>query len=352
MRASPKAVLISDIHYGLSTLLVADAALRQACEKAAELSVPLVIAGDLHDTKALLRGECVNTLVDTFKWAQREYRIILLVGNHDLIHEKSEEHSLNFLSPYANIVSPSAVGLGYYYSAELNIYFIPYQHDPETFVALLSRIPKDATVIAHQGVTFADMGSYVQDKSAVSAHALAGYRIISGHYHKAQDIECGDGGLFSYVGSPYTISFAEAGDGPKGYRVLYSDGSLLSVPTNLRKHVIVHRLASELGCAAEGMADDDLVWVKITGRYSELEKISKKDVSDRILGGRSDFKLDKICTDRKTELLPVSCENGIISEAATLDKIIDSELAGESEDERVYLKRLWREIVSTEEGRK
>ena len=51
---SPIAVLISDIHYNINTLPVADAALRQAIAKANELDVVLIVTGDLHDTKANL----------------------------------------------------------------------------------------------------------------------------------------------------------------------------------------------------------------------------------------------------------------------------------------------------------
>ena len=80
--ANPRAVLISDVHYNLQTLPLADAAMRQAIQKANELQVPLIVAGDLHDTKANLRGECINAMLETFNTCEQD--IYFLIGNHDL----------------------------------------------------------------------------------------------------------------------------------------------------------------------------------------------------------------------------------------------------------------------------
>ena len=59
----PTAVLISDVHYSLQTLPLADKVMRMAIDKANSLGVPLIVAGDLHDTKANMRAECVNAMI-------------------------------------------------------------------------------------------------------------------------------------------------------------------------------------------------------------------------------------------------------------------------------------------------
>src|SRR5882757_6401470 len=95
----PTAVLISDVHYNVHTLKLADAAVRMAVAKANELNVPLIVAGDLHDTKANVRGEWINGMRDTFKlvtkvvgWNGEDIkRVYILRGNHDAINEKSAE---------------------------------------------------------------------------------------------------------------------------------------------------------------------------------------------------------------------------------------------------------------------
>ena len=67
MNKHPIAVLISDVHYNLQNLKVADAAMNLAIDKALDLGIDLIVAGDLHDTKANLRGECVSVMRKTFK---------------------------------------------------------------------------------------------------------------------------------------------------------------------------------------------------------------------------------------------------------------------------------------------
>lgn len=71
-KTKPEAVLISDIHYNIQTLPLADAAVNMAITKANQLGVPLIVCGDLHDTKANLRGECVNAMLETFSRAIRK----------------------------------------------------------------------------------------------------------------------------------------------------------------------------------------------------------------------------------------------------------------------------------------
>ncbi len=345
----PVAVLISDIHYSLSTLSLADAALRQAINKAAELKVPVIIAGDLHDTKANLRGECVKKMLETFVYAKAlSVDTIVIVGNHDLINEKGMDHSLSFLTNKVGLLVDQPM-------AEPPFYFIPYQNSAEAFQNTLNKVPKGSTVICHQGIHGADMGEYVLDKSAVHKDILADYRVISGHYHKAQNIKTGRPrrgavGLMSYIGSPYTITFAEAKDGPKGFQILYSDGLLEQVPTKLRKHIVLEVEidhegvgllygACQLISAPNNYKPGDLLWVKLRGPSLELEKITKNKVAEqfRIAGN---FKLDYIPTDSA----PIAdAETEKKTNAELMDLLIDK--SDEKEQNKKDLKQLWRTLV-------
>lgn len=343
---SPKAVLISDLHFSLSTLDLASSALRQAISKAVELEVPLIVAGDLTDTKALMRAEVVNRLIDIIGIQEQPYLdpedIYILVGNHDLINEKSDDNALNFLSPYAQIVKSPV------HEDKLDMWLIPYQNDSDKLKYTLAGCTKGSTLIMHQGVMGANMGHYVKDSTSLPREAFADFRVISGHYHKAQDIKCGRPrkgavGLFSYIGSPYTVSFAEANDGPKGYRILYTDGSLELVPTNLRNHRIFET-TTDLFPQIEwidflDLSNNDLIWLKITGPQSELNKINKKEISDKLFG-HLNFKLDKIPTDRET----VKPQAKDLKDTEVLDSLIDR--SGESEVQKIALKALWREVFS------
>jgi DNA repair exonuclease SbcCD nuclease subunit len=184
----PIAVLISDIHYNIQTLDIADKALRLAISKANDLEVPVIIAGDLHDTKANLRGECVLALINTIQLCNQPPYI--LRGNHDSLNEKSKEHSLEFLGPYSHMVKDNATtNLG-----DRHVYLIPYEHHTEVLKAHLKTVKKGSILIMHQGVEHSHAGHYIQDKTALSRDDYKGLRIISGHYHRRQTIDLPKGG--------------------------------------------------------------------------------------------------------------------------------------------------------------
>jgi hypothetical protein len=343
----PVAVIISDVHYSLKTLELADAAMHQAINRAAELRVPLIIAGDLHDTKAAMRGECVNALIQTFSMANRNGVIPrVLIGNHDMLNEKGEGHSLNFLRRYAEIIDAPKL------DDTSGSYFIPYQNDPTKYPGILADIPKGSTLIVHQGIKGSDPGEYTHDKTAVDKELFADYRTISGHYHRAQDIKAGRPrkgavGLFSYVGSGYTVTYGEAEDGKKGFQVLYDDGLMELVPTNLRRHIIItgewsgqHQDFQYNIPLSTHPNPDDLVWVKVTATKRQLDGLNKKALGSW-LGIGENFKLDKIPTDSDTKVKAAEIEKKTHSEL--LDGIIDG--SAESAEEKAALKALYRELT-------
>lgn len=328
------AVLISDIHVNYPSMPVSIPALQASVNYAEGHGLPLIIAGDLHDTKRHLDGVCVKALIDTISAAKCDVTII--EGNHDKINEKGKGHSLEFLRPYARIVDAPEVH-------DTGLHLLPYYHDTEELQYVLDHTPAGSTLIMHQGVLGAFMGEYAVDKSSIDPSALANFRCISGHYHRAQDIKCGRPqkgavGLFSYIGSPYTISFAEAHDGPKGFQVLHDNGLLTQVPLRLRKHVKVERHVDQVMDEIPDLNPEDKLWLLVTGETSKLDKLKKKEIGMHHLG-HEQFKLDRIYPD--VVLAPVT------EKRLTSDQVLDSliEQSGDTDEQKAYLKTLWREVL-------
>lgn len=332
--SKPIAVLISDIHFSVQNLEIASLALTAALDKAAKLGVPTVIAGDLQDTKAIIRGEVANRLILLLKQAKTP--VYILVGNHDLINEKGNDHALTYLQPYAIIIDKiSLPGLN---SNNKHLYLIPYQSNTDEFLNFLStNAPREAILIMHQGYLGAAMGDYIQDKSSISPDLVKDFTVISGHYHRHQTI-----GTVTYIGSPYTITFGEANDGPKGFLILNEDGTFTREILNLRKHVIVEMDYNDLNLPKLAITPQDLVWIKITGPRSELNKINKNDLGMKLLG-HSNFKLDLIGTE-KVQIKHVS-KNTTPEEL--LDLMIDTE--SDTIDQKTYLKKMWRNLCDPSE---
>lgn len=327
----PWAVLISDVHYSLPTLSLADAAMRQAIAHADRLHVPLIVAGDLHDTKGAMRGECVKAMMATFSSRDPRLPCYVIPGNHDRINEKGKDHSLEFLRPLVSLVDVPTSMHG--------LWMIPYESDATELQRVLSSITPGSTLIMHTGVQTAYMGHYTQDKSSLPKEAFAPFRVISGHYHMTQHIKCGTN-TFSYIGNPYTLNFGEAKDGPKGFQVLFSDGSLKHIATNLRKHIVVERDVKEAFNPVPEYNPGDLVKIKLSGPRSELEKLNRVDLGNALFG-HADYRLDLV-PDPETKV-----EQTTTNEIQTAETLMDVtiESLGETPEQKAYLKDLWRSLL-------
>lgn len=303
-----------------------------AINKANELNVPLIVAGDLHDTKANLRGECVNRMIKTFQRCPIEPHI--LVGNHDLINEKSEDNSLNFLSEFCRLIERPKIYSTVLDVKSLFLEYIPYYHDVDELRAHLKIVPKDRILIMHQGLTNTNAGHYFSDHSALNPEDVAGRRIISGHYHTRQTIDLPEGGRWDFIGNPYSLNFGEANDPPKGFQILKRDGTLEFVPTNLRKHVVITDLTGETK-----FEPNDLVWVKLTGTKELLTKYNKEYVA-KALNITQPFKLDLIPLKESTQ---AAINSETLKQDVLLDTIIDS-LEHTSDEQKLRLKQLWKTL--------
>lgn len=330
MKNNPIAVCISDIHFNINTLPLASAALKSALRKAEYLGVPLIIAGDLHDTKSLVHGQVENRLIEIL--SQARTRVLILVGNHDLLNEKSSENGLNYLNPYAEIIN----GFTFLTSKVL---LIPYQSLAGNYFAVIESaniVSPVEIIICHQGFMGAQMGDYIQDKTSIDPELVKDYTVISGHYHRHQTL-----GTVTYIGSPYTITYGEANDGPKGFLVLNEDGSFSREILNLRKHIISNRDMQTANDPVEGYNEGDLVWLKLSGPKVELDQLNKTELGLKLFG-HSNFKLDLIPIEENNQkqVKIVSQEDWQI-----LDSIIDAS----SHDDLVkeQLKSLYRELNET-----
>lgn len=330
----PICVGISDVHYRVDTLKLADAAMRQAIEKAVELRLPLVVFGDLNDTKALIRGEVANALIETMQYAKsNDVLVVVLTGNHDMLNEKSEANSLEFLRPYCEVVSRT----DRFPLSGVHIAWIPYQCRADYFIAALKRTATSGDLVfCHQGMLGADMGGYMQDHSAITPKDVENFTCISGHYHKHHTV-----GTLTYIGNPYTLTFGEANDGPKGFQIIYSDGSMEMVESSLRRHRVIDVKCSELHELPhlDKYMLGDLIWLKLHGTAAELEDITKADMVELL--GRHSFKFDKIV--EASEQVVAGKVAGK-TDGEVMDVLIDE--SKESPAFKKSVKALWRELMS------
>lgn len=342
-RTEPLAVLISDIHFSLSTIDVASIALKDALGTAEKLKVPLILCGDTNDTKAIIRAEVANALIDCLKAA--EVPVYILVGNHDLINEKGKEHGLKYLAPYAHIISePTEVMVDHH-----PVFMVPYQSTPEAFTEAMRNF-KGGIVIMHQGVNGAFMGDYIQDKSAIMPD-FEGTKVFSGHYHRHQTV-----GDVTYIGNPYSLSFGEANDGPKGYLVINADGSYKQNVLNLRKHHIIDVPAYELKTIVDHR--DQLsqfskykdiplgspIRLRVTGVHKSDMKFFTKPLVGLALFGHENFNMELVEKESSTTLDKIPDYSGKEGNEKLFDTLID--VLDIDVTLKASLKVTWRKLAS------
>ncbi len=340
--SKPLLVITGDCHFTLHSLEIASKVLIQAFELAKGNQIPLLINGDLVDGKSILRGEVVNRLIQIFKTYQGEVLTYVSTGNHDLLSEKDDTCSaLEFLSYYCSMLIRWPVKIPY-----TNIGVIPYRNTNERFLESVSEFSKDTLLCVHQGLQGANMSHYVKDDSSAPKDLLDGRRIIASHYHMYQDIPLPNGGLWTYVGSPYSTSFSEAFDPPKCIGLLFDDGTLKSIPTNLRKHVIIETNTDDIDFMIQESYQagflpnpEDLVWVKLSGKPSELAEVSKKDIGEKLLG-HSNYRLELLPTEQEAR---VQEHFKNLSGMDILDRVIED--LNETIEQKMKLKQLWREVI-------
>ena len=285
----PEVILISDVHFSVKNLEPASSALRAALKLAADNDAHLFILGDLLDEKSIVRGEVIARIINIL--GDFDVRPFILRGNHDQLHEKSEAHSLEFLRPYATIIDePTLVG---------RFFFIPYMHNPSTTVVKDLSIPKGATLMMHQGFKGASMGDYVVDKSSLDPVLFKDFKVFSGHYHNHQTV-----GTITYVGSPYTITFGEANDRPKGILLVCRNNAFSTSKLRLRQHTIIET-DQDLDFKVSVRPEDPL-WVKVVEKEGRpgFRNITKKIIDEKL--GRSDYRLTLV--PLKSEKVAVSAE--------------------------------------------
>jgi hypothetical protein len=340
-KSKPIAVLISDIHFTLQTLDTASLALKKAQLKAHDLEVPLVICGDTLDSKAIIRAEIANRLIELLSVKDAPDTIVL-VGNHDLCNERGKTHSLNFVKPYCTVIETMYYGR----LAGLNVLMVPYQSDVTALRQELLDVEcyKDI-VIMHQGLQGSDSGEYYQDPTALNPEDVAHLRVISGHYHRRQTIDTGKGNKFDYIGNPYTLGFGEANHPEKGFQILMSDGSLEFVPTGLRKHIVIHIKVGDLDHPDLWQYDyqpGDLLWVKVSGQQAYLSDLTKAKVAD-YMQLKEDFRLEVIPEETNTTF-EMSNRTQTMKQEEVLDNLIAS-LTNTDQTRKERLQTMWKKLV-------
>lgn len=231
------------------------------------VGLPTVWLGDFLDTKEVIRGKCLNALIEYLSRSKLQHNI--LIGNHDWFNLECKAHALEALKLLPNVLivdKPMMVHTG--------IAMMPYIHDKQVLEQALKTFQdKDVTLFAHLEVTNFDFGNGHICTSGISLKTLDGYkRVISGHFHKFQQLA-----NLTYLGTPFSHSFGET-DQIK-FLGMYDDSvdELILAETPFPKHVTY-----EINCDIENPelpildhTNDNFVRIILNGTQENIDVFPK-----------------------------------------------------------------------------
>lgn len=226
-----KIALLADLHLGVkkSDLVFQQSQLRffknQFVPELIEKEIDtIVVCGDVFDTRQSLNVNTENVVIDLFKNVFANFKVHIIVGNHDIYHTTTTEvNSLKSLDLLPNVTvyeKPTDVEFD-----GNKVLMLPW---------ITNYIDFDMIVLDHYKYSFAhlDVVGFDMGSNNLSTEGLYVKQIIdkidhtyTGHYHTRSRREYQDGQTITYIGSPYQINRGDRNQA-RGYGILdFSNGN-------------------------------------------------------------------------------------------------------------------------------
>lgn len=223
-----KVALIADLHLGVkkSDKIFQESQLRffknQFVAELKEKRIDtIIVCGDIYDTRQAINVQTENAVIDLFKNVLGDFRIHIVVGNHDIYHTTTTEiNSLKPLDLLPNCTvyeSPTNVKIG-----GTDVLMLPWITKYADFDQILLDTYKYA--FAHLDIVGFDMGGGLSTEGLTISQVISKIdNTYTGHYHSRSIKKFGNGDkTITYIGSPYQITRIDRGQ-DRGYAVLDLD---------------------------------------------------------------------------------------------------------------------------------
>lgn len=213
-------VVFSDLHCKSSTLAPCLEVLDKVRRKCNEVDAGAVFLGDFWDVRYVLRVQILNQIMSALH-AWEGIPVVMIPGNHDMVDKPGRSHSLSVLQ-YA-FPRHDQVVIADVPTRFLDALWLPYMEtqDLQTWLRPLSdpaakTKPNISSCFIHAEIKGSFVTENIKWTRGLEPQSFGkGVRIYAGHFHKAQQVSS----RVCYVGSPYEVTAAEAGQ-PKSLLVL------------------------------------------------------------------------------------------------------------------------------------
>ncbi len=336
-----KLLIIGDLHLKVANLNIAQILFELIAKWIVEYDITdLIFLGDIYDTKAIIRSEAQNFLIEHLSDISRRSKVYthIIVGNHDYENLQCHQNSLTPLNLINNVFIYNEL----FCHNDLSCAFVPFRPTNELFLKDIETI-KDCnniqTVFCHQGLAGFDLGSGFLDKTGITTNDLPKtLKFIVGHYHKPQ----ADANVI-YLGTPFSHSFGETNHFKHigVFDVNTSNLTLVDTGKFLPQHYSIHW--SSINSAFNADSEPYLNAIK----DGDLVETIIHCTSDEIATYNSDFILSKLSTTNITLRVKYdiidNTRNVRLKEGSSLEQLLSQylEIKGKSdllEDGLAFLK--------------
>lgn len=214
-------VIFSDLHVTHRSKTVCLGVLDLVYEAAESRSAGIIFLGDFWDRRGQLLVSLLNSIQERLRPEKWAIPTILLVGNHDQVELGGVENALRPLAAcnreWIHLVEAPMVWGG--------ALWLPYRRRPQELREILTQLHRRSNaeghhlhaVFAHADIVGARMSGSMRATIGLGRDEFpAGLPVYTGHYHGPQTLPAsavvGAAGSITYVGSPYQVTAAEAGE--------------------------------------------------------------------------------------------------------------------------------------------
>jgi len=175
--------------------------------------------GDIFDNRVSMNIRIKNNVLDIFENILGDYKIYLLIGNHDSFLTNSIKiNSLKFLDNLKNItlISNNTV----LKVKDRTFYMVPWVVDQKKFTEEVSNLKDRIDIcMGHFAINGFHLSKFKVEENGFAIEEFNKFPLLfSGHFHQ-RGIKKFDGCEIIYIGSPYQLTRADSGE-PRGYCIL------------------------------------------------------------------------------------------------------------------------------------
>jgi len=219
-----KVALISDLHFGVRKNN--EVFLQSQTRFIIEQFVPylkeneidtIFILGDVFDNRSSTNTKIMNNVYDIFDEYLREFKIYLIVGNHDCYFNSSiEVNSLKYLGKFDNVHLVDKIET--ITVADKKIVMVPWIVDNIAFIKEFSKIKSDICM-GHFNIYGFHYNKFKKSDDGINGKLFGKTKqVFTGHFHirNSQNLF---GSEIIYIGSPYQLTRNDV-DENRGFTIL------------------------------------------------------------------------------------------------------------------------------------